>query len=198
MTQTSLELALLDRYLPVYDVALTEHIVIDADRDAVYSTARDLDFLQVRSPLLTASFFIRGLPARLSGKQAPAPPVLRLSAANAGLPGWLYLGDRPGHEVAFGAVGKFWQPDIAWHDVPLDAFAGFAEPGWGKIACHFLVREDGPGRTVLTYECRTATTDLSARAHMARYWWLIRPFVAHVMRATLRTIDREATSQPAR
>jgi hypothetical protein len=197
MTETSLELALIDRYLPVYDLALTEHLVIDADRGAVYSAARDLDFLKVRSPLLSASFFIRGLPGRLTGKEVPAPPVLRLGVDNAGLPGWLYLGDRPGHEVAFAAVGKFWQPNIVWHDVPLDTFAGFAEPGWGKIACHFVVRDDGPGRAVLTYECRTATTDISARFRMARYWWLIRPFVAHIMRATLRTIGRDATQRHA-
>jgi hypothetical protein len=192
MTPTWLELALIDGYLPVYDTVLTEHMVIDADRGAVYLAARDLDFMKVRSPLLSASFFVRTLPARLTGKEVPAPPVLRLGAANAGLPGWLYLGDRPGHEVAFGAVGKFWQPNITWRDVPLDAFAGFAEPGWGKIACQFLMRDSGPGRTVLTYECRTATTDSSARTRMARYWWLIRPFVAHIMRATLRTIARDA------
>jgi hypothetical protein len=194
MTQTPSHLALIDRYLPVYDMVLTEHLVINAERDAVYSAARNLDFLKVRSPLLSASFFIRGLPARLSGREVPAPPVLRLGTGNAALPGWLYLGERPGHEVAFGAVGKFWQPNIAWHDVPLDAFAGFAEPGWGKIACHFLVRDDGPGRTVLTYECRTATTDIPAKVQMARYWWLIRPFVAHIMRATLRTIGGDANS----
>ena len=62
------------------------------------------------------------------------------------------------------------------------------EPGWGKIACHLLVRPDGPGRSILSYECRTATTDPVSRAQMARYWWLIRPFVAYVLRAVLRTI----------
>jgi hypothetical protein len=85
-----------------------------------------------------------------------------------------------------------WQPNIEWHDVPAGQFAGFAEPGWGKIACHFLIRSGGPGRAVVSYECRTATTDPGARSSMARYWWIIRLFVGHIMRATLRTIRANA------
>ena len=75
-------------------------------------------------------------------------------------------------------------------------FAAFDEPGWGKIACHLLVRPDGPGRSVLTYECRTATTDHESRHAMGRYWWAIRPFVGYVLRASLRTIARDAERCP--
>ena len=185
---------LIDSYLPAYDMVITERLVIDADPERVYQAARDLDFMTVRTPLLSASFFVRGLPARLSGKSVPPPPQLRLASDDPGLPGWVFLGERPGTEVAFGAVGKFWRPNIEWRDVDRDDFAGFAEPGWGKIACHFLVIDAGAGRSCLTYECRTATTDIRARQQMARYWWLIRPFVAHIMRATLRTIA--ATARP--
>jgi hypothetical protein len=106
----------------------------------------------------------------------------------------MYLGDRPGEEIVFGAVGKFWQPNIEWRDVDPASFASFAEAGWGKIACHFLVRGAGPGRACLTYECRTATTDCQARRQMARYWWIIRPFVGHIMRATLRTVAANTPS----
>lgn len=103
------------------------------------------------------------------------------------------LGDRPATELVFGAIGRFWQPNIEWRDVDPANFAGFAQPGCGKIACHFLVTDLGPGRSSLTYECRTATTDDRARRQMARDWWLIRPFVAHIMHATLRTVA--ATTQ---
>jgi hypothetical protein len=182
---------LIDRFLPVYDVAITEHAVIDADCHTAYDTSAALDFMSVRTPLLTASFFVRGLPARLRGTAPPPPPELRLTADDAGLPGWVLLGRHPGREIAFGAVGKFWQADIEWRDVDREDFAAFDEPGWGKIACHFLIRPDGSGRSVVTYECRTATNDAESRRRMRRYWWLIRPFVGHVMRATLRTIDRQ-------
>ncbi len=185
---------LIERYLPTYDVAITEHVVVEADTERTYRAAGQLDFLTVRSPLLVASLFVRGLPARLRG-HAPEPlPELRFADGSASLPGWLFLGEVPGRETAFGAVGKFWKADIEWRDIPVEQFAAFDEPGWGKIACHFLVRPDGPGRSILTYECRTATTDAMARRMMFRYWWLIRPFVGHILRATLHTIRAKSES----
>lgn len=180
---------LVDSYLPDFDVVITERLVIDADADRVFNAARDLDFMTVRTPLLSASFFARGLPARLSGKPPPSPRQVRLASGDPGLPGWVYLGERTGVELVFGAVGKFWQSNIEWRDVPAGEFAAFSEPGWGKIACQFLVTDTGEGRCCLTYECRTATTDGRSAKLMRRYWWLIRPFVGHVMRATLRTIS---------
>lgn len=184
--------ALLDRFLPTYDVVITEHIVVGAGADVTYRAATQLDFLTVHSPLIVASMFLRGLPARLRGHIPQAPPELRFADGSVTLPGWIFLGEVPGRESAFGAVGKFWQADIEWRDVTADQFAGFDEPGWGKIACHFLVRPAGPGRATLTYECRTATTDPNARRMMLRYWWLIRPFVGHILRATIRTIRSNA------
>jgi hypothetical protein len=102
------------------------------------------------------------------------------------------LGETPGKELAFGAVGKFWQGRIEWRDVTPSAFAAFAEPSYGKIACDFRVKPCGGGRTLLTYECRTATTSAEARAKFARYWCLVRPFVGYIMRATVRTVQRDA------
>jgi hypothetical protein len=122
------------------------------------------------------------------GRDVTAPPSLMLARDSGVVPGWLLLGEIPGREVVFGAVGTFWKPDIEWHDLTAEQFADFAEPGWGKIACHLLVRPDGPHRSILSYECRTATTDPVSQARMSRYWWLIRPFVAYVLRAVLRTI----------
>jgi hypothetical protein len=191
---------LLERYLPLYDVVITEHLAIDADTETVYRAAEELDFVTVRSPLLTASMFVRGLPARLRGHASAPPTQLRLAGDSPALPGWLLLADLPGRETAFGAIGKFWKADIEWRDVPVERFAAFEEPGWGKIACHLLVRADGPGGTMLTYECRTGTTDARARHMLARYWWLIRPFAGHIMRAALRTIsvDAQPGGRPAR
>ena len=104
------------------------------------------------------------------------------------IPGWLVIGEHPGHEIAFGAVGRFWQPNIEWRDVAPGDFAAFSEPGWGKIAANFAVTSYGEHATLLTYECRTVTTDDESRRRFLRYWSLIRPFVGHIFRATLRTL----------
>jgi hypothetical protein len=181
-------LDLLDVHLPSYDVVLTEHLVVEADIAVVFEAAKNFDFMTTKSPLVTALMTARGVPSRLLGRPVVTPRALMLTSESGALPGWLLLGEVPGREVVFGAVGTFWKPDIEWHDLPADQFATFAEPGWGKIACHLLVRPDGPGRSILSYECRTATTDPVSQAQMSRYWWLIRPFVAYVLRAVIRTI----------
>lgn len=181
----------IDAALPAFDVVISESVVVDADPARTYEAAIALDFLRVRTPLLVAAMWVRGLPARLAGRPPEAPPRLVLGEGDP-LPGWLILGETPGVEFAFGAVGKFWQKEIEWRDVPRDEFTLFAEPGFGKIACDFRVAECGPGRTLLTYECRTATTSPDAHQKFARYWWLIRPFVGHIMRASLATIRADA------
>jgi hypothetical protein len=191
-------LDLLDACLPVYDVALTEHVVVEAAPEVVFNAAKGFDFLTTDAKVVTVLMTVRMVPGRLRGRPATAPSTLRLATDAGSLPGWVNLGELPGRELVFGAVGTFWKPDIEWRDVPAEEFAAFADPGWGKIACHLLVRPDGPGRSILSYECRTATTDLVSRARMARYWWLIRPFAAYILRAVLRTIRGNVTERYGR
>jgi len=181
---------LIESAMPTFDVAIAEHAIVAADPVTTFHAARTLDLLTVRTPLLTLSMWIRGLPERWSGKAAP--PLPQLVVANGGLPGWLVLGEHPDREIEFGAVGKFWQPVIEWRDVPLAEFNGFAEPGWGKIAASFSVLPYGECSTLLSYECRTITTDPGSRRRFLSYWWLIRPFVGHIMRATVNQIKANA------
>lgn len=192
---------LIDRYLPRYDVTLIEHVVVDADVATTWRAVHDLDLMRVHTPLMDAAMRLRGVPvavARLLGRAQPATPPpteLRLVGNSVGLPGWLPLADIPEREVVLGAVGRFWQPDIEWYDVGSmtpDEFAGFAEPGWGRIAAGFSLRSYGTSRTLVSYEARTATADPGSARRFARYWWLVRPFVRHIMRATLTTIRHDA------
>src|SRR4051812_5027077 len=169
-----LERLLLDDHAPDPDVSVAAHAIIDASPTVTYAAAKRLDLLQVRTPLLTASFWVRGLPARLLGRADPSPPGPLTLEGNLGLPGWLLLGEHPGREIAFGAVGDFWHPVIRWNlDVTPETFAAFDESGWGKIACSYSVVDYGR-RSLLTYECRTTITDLGSRAKFLRYWWLVR------------------------
>jgi hypothetical protein len=185
----------LDQELPIFDVVIVESMVVDANPSTTYEAARELDFLRVRTPLLAAAFWVRSLPERLGRRRRSANPPRLILTAGDHIPGWLVLGEARGREIAFGAVGKFWKGTIEWRDVPHSEFASFAESGFGKIACDLRVGPCGDGRTLLTYECRTATTSPDAQRRFARYWWLIRPFVGHIMRATLATIRRDAEAR---
>lgn len=183
---------LIESAMPTYDVSIVEHIIVRADPSTTFAAARTLDLLTVRSPLLDLSMWLRGLPARVGGAAAPPPVPGLVIGEDMGLPGWTFLGERRDREVAFGAVGRFWQPTIEWHDIAAADFPDFREPGWGKIAANFSVLPYGASATLLTYECRTVTTDPVSRRHFLRYWWLVRPFVGHIMRATLRQIGADA------
>ena len=109
--------------------------------------------------------------------------------------GWLSLGKVAEREIALGAVGRFWQPDIQWYDVTgmtPEAFAAFTEPGWGRIAAKFTVLPYTSSRTPVSYEVRTATADPDSARRFARYWTVIRPFVGHIMRAALTAVRADA------
>lgn len=185
---------LLDELGPRADAMIAVHAIVDATPAETYQAARSLDLMTVRTPLLTASFWARGLPARVLRRAAPDLPGPLTLEGELGIPGWMTLGEHPDREIAFGAVGVFWEPVIHWNlDVAPAGFARFDEPGWGKIACSYSVVPYGR-HSLLTYECRTTITDNESRSKFERYWWLVRPFVHHVMDATARRIAHNASS----
>lgn len=198
---TNTNAMLIDRCLPDFDVTLIEHTVVNVDVETTWRALLDLDLLDVHSPLLDAAFFVRGLPAKVAARRGHAKPSevpAELKLGNADervLEGWLSLGRIENREIALGAVGRFWKPNIEWYDVTEmtpDEFAEFDEPRWGRIAASFTLRPYGEGRTLLTYEARTATNDDDSAKRFARYWAVIRPFVGHVMRAALAAVRRHA------
>ena len=182
-----------DALLPRWVAQLAEHAIVHAPPAATYRAARELDFVTIHTPLLDAAIWLRGLPGRIAGTEPPPPPRLVPAEQTGAMPGWVMLGERPDRELTFGAIGRFWTPSIEWRDVPPSAFADFAEPGWGKIVVAFVVSPYGDS-SLLTYECRTITADDESREQFLRYWRLIRPFVAHIFRATVGTVRRTAES----
>jgi len=194
---------LIDELLPEFDATIIEHIVIDASPQVVYEAIREMDFMQIHSPLVDAAMAARDLPAKIGRKlgRRPAPgppPAMRLadlfddSAGANGLEGFLALGEVPGRELVFGAIGKVWRPDIEWKPVVTDVFRDFAEPDYAKIAVGFSVRAYGTDRTLLSYEARTVGTDDAARRKFLRYWRMVRRFVHFVMRAAVVTVKHLA------
>lgn len=191
---------LIDRYLPHFSVTLAEHMVVDADVATTWRALCELDLMSVHTPLLDAAFFVRGLPQKLLDRFRPVtadvPERLTLTGGSVPLEGWMSLGEIPEREVALGAIGRFWQPNIEWYDVSKmtpDAFAAFAEPGWGRIAMSVSLRPYGGGRTLVSYEVRTDVHDPASARRFAWYWLVIRLFVAHIMRATLAALRDVAT-----
>ena len=53
------------------------------------------------------------------------------------------------------------------------------------------MRPYGSARTLVSYEARTQALDPESRTHFLRYWRMVRPGVAIVMRAFLGAVAKE-------
>src|SRR4051812_49940755 len=89
----------LDRYVDESAASIAEHLLVDAPAPVVFAAARGLDLLEVRTPLLTASFWARGLPAKVLGRPEPPPPPALTLEGELGLPGWMLLDEVPDREI---------------------------------------------------------------------------------------------------
>ena len=101
--------------------------------------------------------------------------------------GFVPLGERPGEEIAVGAVGRFWS--LGNRPRVVEDFAGFDEPGFAKAALNFHVAADGEGSRITT-ETRIAGTDAAASRKFRRYWLLIRLGSGAIRRSWLKAIRR--------
>jgi hypothetical protein len=190
---------MLDWLLPEFDAALTEHLVVDGDPESVYRavTAVDMSEIPMNYAAVRALFAARGAAERLVGAffGAPSPArepdePLRLGE----LPEhgeWVALGTEPPHELAFGVIGRFWGGETVWETIDAADFVAFHRPGVAKIACSVSLRPYGSVRTLASYETRTLALDPESRGQFLRYWRIVRPGVAIVMRAFLNAVAKE-------
>ena len=189
---------LIDRHLPAYDETVRRHRVVDAPVATTYTAAVSADFTQT-GPIVRALNELRALPTRVAaalgdGVQPRTSEPLRLwDLPERGT--WVRLDEEPGEEVVFGSIGAVWQPDIEWVEIDAEAFDAFDRPGYAKIAASVSVRAYGRGRTLVTYEARTATTDDESRRRFRRYWRLVGPFAGYLMAKALERIGADAESR---
>jgi hypothetical protein len=110
--------ALVDEFLPVYDVSDSVATVVEADLQTTWDVLMDVDLIEVgrRKPLVALLGGAADAPqARqplLHGERPPAAPDrIRLrdtAEISVDQGGWILLGERRADEIALGLVGKFW------------------------------------------------------------------------------------------
>lgn len=187
---------LLDEVLPSWHFSSGRHAVtIEASPEAVEAAIAALRPTDI--PLLRELFWLRTLPARLTGREAgyflyDDTPMLDQAAR---LLGFVTLAEQPRQELVFGAVGRWWLPLGAefWPLEDREAFTAFDLPGYAKTAANLRLEGGGrPGTTRLTHETRTYATDPAARRRFGRYWTLILPGVVLLRKMWLRALKRKA------
>ncbi|MEV0084858.1 hypothetical protein [Saccharopolyspora sp. NPDC050642] len=181
-----------DDFAARYDAGAVEHLVVDAPPEAAYRALRHLDLLTIGSRTADLAMWVRGLPERLE-RRVPARVPTRLSYDDLCARGdWVLLGERPGQEVVFGAVGRFWTPIVRMEEVTAEEFAEYGKPGQGKIVASFSVRPYGRRSSLATYDIRVTLDDPITRRIFTLYWRTVSPFVKSIMRATLRAAAEHA------
>ena len=198
------ERLLIDRFLPSCDFTVVHVGVLGAPPATCYATARHLNLLD--SPIIRVLLGIRALPQRVAERWAERDgvPGTRTPSTTFGLDdmvryGWTLLGEAPNEEVVFGQIGRPWKPvgASAGPAITADAFPGFGQPGFAKIAFSLRVNPHRPRSSIVTLETRVALTDSEGRRKFGRYWRIVAPFVALIDRMALRLIaaelDRAAT-----
>ena len=182
------ERSLLDELLPRFDASEVHEVWIAAQPTVVFAAVKQVTVREVR--LLTPLEALRGLPSLLRGRPAFRPtrsaPVL-----DAFTVGVVPLGERPGAEIAAGAVGRFWR--LAGNEPAAvrtrEDFLSFADPGYAKAVIAFLVRPERGGSRLIT-ETRVAGTSPEATQAMLRYWHGIRLGSGAIRRSWLAAIRR--------
>lgn len=180
---------LLDRFIPVYEVAERHQVRVDAPAEIALAAAKEVDLQG--SAINQAIFTVRTLPSRLRGeppREAASPGLLEETLAL----GWGVLAEEPGREVVVGAYTQPWEPEVTFHALPPERFAAFHEPGYAKIVWTLAAESLGPGEAILRTETRVVTTDPESRERFRRYWSVFSPGIVLIRYEVLRMVKVEA------
>ena len=188
---------LLDQFLPTWDHEISMSQLFRAPPAEVFDAVTNLDLFRV--PVARVLLEARALPGRLASAAArrhgetvvPEPPTFRVRDLPAR--GWIPLGERPGTELVYGAVGQPWKgtggsPPEPGNRRDLRGLrrAGVRQAG-GEHRGH-PVRRRG---CVLTLESRVVMTDEDSRRRFRRYWQAAGPFIRLMRPTAMRALERQ-------
>ena len=179
--------ALLDQFIPSYDVVERHHIRVAAPAAVTLRAAAESD--------LRASSIVRAI-IRAREILMGATPVTRerpgglLTEVRS--MGWGVLAEVPGREMVVGSVTHPWEANVTFRALPPEEFAAFSEPGYVKIVWTLRADPVGEQASIFRTETRVHATDSIARSKFRRYWSLVSPGIVVIRWALLGPVKREA------
>jgi hypothetical protein len=185
--------ALLDLFMPHYEVAETHSVRVNAAAEITFAAAATLDLQQ--SGVIRAIFNSREWILGSKPEEVSLPrPLLEWAETL----GWVMLAKVSGREVIFGAVTQPWQADVLFRAIPRAEFANFNEPGYAKIVWTLRADPTAEMTSIASTETRVLTTSPTARAKFRRYWAWLSPGIILIRRVALRMVKGEAERRAGR
>ena len=179
--------ALLDKFMPTYEVAERHHVRVAAPAEITLKAATEMDLQHsgIVSRIFKArEWVMRSHAARDQEIRAFLPQMRAL--------GWGMLAEIPGREIVMGAATQPWMADVVFRPLPPEEFAAFHEPDYVKIVWTLRADSLGAGESIFRTETRVATTDATARAKFRRYWSFMSPGIILIRRMLLGPLKADA------
>jgi hypothetical protein len=175
--------AVLDQFMPRYDVVECHELRLDAPPSATFAAAKEMDFDDSR--MVRAIFKARELLLRSKGETAPAPHGVVAKTLSMG---WGLLAEVGEREIVVGAVTKPWEANPVFRALSADEFAAFSEPDYVKIAWTLRADPKDDGGSIFRTETRAIATDAQARKKFRMYWSFLSPGIIFIRSAMLTSL----------
>lgn len=176
-----------DDFFPNPEHVEADSITVAAPVGQAYEVARHWDL--AKAPLARLLFRLRTEPGGEVDEDA-----LTLDRIGGEGPGFRLIEDQPPRHFLIGAIGEFWRPSIPFRDFEPHEFAGFSEPGLGKILWGLEFEPLGPHATRIRLEVRIGAHDPKTWKRFRRYYRLIGPFSRWIRKDALDRMQQELGS----
>jgi hypothetical protein len=166
-----------------------------APPEVTYAALKSVNLADIRCPLTRALLAIRLLAVRRSRRRLglePLPVPAKITLENVEDYGQIKLAEKPGAELAVGAIARFWSMESLFERRTPAEFKTFDCPGHIKAVAGFLVMPFGEKRSLLSYEMRIRATDTPTRRRLFFWFNLEAPLTNHSMRCMLKHVKAAA------
>lgn len=188
--------ALIDRYLPNYDVRERHHLRVHASPEVTYAAVQTADL--ARSRVVALLLAMRTIPttiaqgmsgARSPNRKAHTPVTLAGLAKRS----FRILEDSAPDELVIGLEGQFWRASGGVCTPDPDTFLrSMPSEGTARAVWNFRVLATTPDYREVWTVTRVLCASPEVRRRFLPYWWLIRPGSRAIRRAMLRAIRDHA------
>jgi hypothetical protein len=177
--------ALLDRFMPIYEVAERHHVRVDAPAEVTFAAATEMYLEQ--SVIVRWMFKARewAMGSHSANRDDLAPFLTRMRDI-----GWGELAEVPSREIVMGAVTQPWMADVVFRRLPPEEFSAFQEPDYVKIVWTLRADPGAPETSIFRTETRVVTTS-GGRRKPAR-WVFAWPGIPLIRWASLGKLKSEA------